>query len=118
VDEFSDICGECENYKQDITNLVNELAMHIQIPGKQDLKNHVKAVDAMIEHMKKVHKLVDKGHYLGMGIGIGLAIGAGIGGALGAALDNPGIGTGIGIALGVVIGSYLDRKARQEGRVI
>ena len=118
VGEFQQTCGECEDDVQVINNLVNEMAMQVQIPSKQGMKSHVKAVDVMVEHMKKGHGLVDKGHYLGMGIGIGLAIGAGIGGALGAALDNPGIGTGFGIAIGVAIGTFLDRRAKQEGRVI
>jgi len=118
VDEFSDICAECQALKQEIANLMQEMSLLIQMPGKEGLKNHTKAVNNMVDHLKKVHKLVDKGHYMGMGIGIGLAIGAGIGGALGAAMDNPGIGTAVGVALGVAGGTYLDKKARQEGRVI
>jgi len=118
VDEFSDICSECQAFKQEITSLMQELSLLIQMPGQEGLKNHTKAVNNIVSHLKKVHKLVDKGQYLGMGIGIGLAIGGGLGAALGAALDNPGIGTGIGIALGVAIGTYLDNKAKQEGRVI
>ena len=118
VDEFSDICSECQALKQEITSLMQELSLLVQMPGKEGLKNHIKAVNKLVEHLKKVHKLVDKGHYMGMGVGIGLAIGAGIGAALGSAMDNPGIGTAIGMALGVAIGMYLDRKARQEGRVI
>ncbi len=118
VDEFSDTCGECQALKQEITSLMQELSLLVQMPGKEGFKNHIKAVNKLVEHLKKVHKLVDKGHYLGMGIGIGMVIGAGLGGALGAAMDNPGIGTAIGVALGVAIGMYLDRKARQEGRVI
>ena len=38
--------------------------------------------------------------------------------SLGAVADNSGIGIGIGIALGVAIGAYLDRRAREEGKVI
>lgn len=118
VDEFSDICSECQALKQEIVNMVQELSLLIQMPGKEDFKKHTTAINKLKEHLKKVHKLVEKGHYMGMGIGIGLAIGGGLGAALGAALDNPGIGTAIGIALGAAIGTYLDRKAKQEGKVI
>lgn len=118
IDEFSDICAECQAYKQEITNLVNNLSMLIQMPSKEGQKSHNKAVNVIAEHLKKVHKLVEKGHYMGIGIGIGMAIGAGLGGALGSIFDNAGIGTGIGIALGVAIGAYLDRKAKEEGRVL
>lgn len=118
VDEFSDTCAECQTLRQEITNLVQELSLLIQMPNKEGFKNHIKVVNNMVGHLKKVHKLVDKGHYLGMGIGIGMAIGAGIGGALGAAMDNPGVGTAIGVALGVAIGMYLDKKAEREGKII
>ena len=77
-----------------------------------------KAITGQIEHLKNIHKLVDKGHYTGMGVGIGLAVGAGIGAALGAVADSPAIGTGIGIALGAAIGAYMDKRASQQGKVI
>ncbi len=118
VDEFSDICAECQAFKQEITNLVQGLSLLVQMPSKEASKSHNKSVNVITEHLKKVHKLVEKGHYMGMGIGIGWAIGAAIGGALGAAFDNPGAGTGIGLALGVAVGYYLDRKAKQEGKVL
>jgi hypothetical protein len=118
VDGFSTTCSECEKLKQDITNLVQEMSMLIQMPNKAGFKRHAKAIEGMVEHLKKVHKLVEKGHYMGMGIGIGMAIGAVAGGSLGAILDNTGLGTAIGVGLGLAIGGYLDRKAREEGRVI
>ena len=118
IDQFSQTCGECETRKQEINKLVQELSLLTQTAERQSMKTYTTSINNLVEHLKKEHKLVDKGYYLGVGIGIGLAIGGGIGAALGAALDNPGIGTGIGIALGAGIGAYLDRKARGEGRVI
>lgn len=118
VDEFADICAECQAYRQEITSLVQGIGLLVQMPSKEASKNHNKGINVITEHLKKVHKLVDKGHYMGIGIGIGWAIGAAIGGALGAVFDNPGAGTGIGLALGVAVGYYLDRKAKQEGKVI
>ena len=118
VDEFADICAECQAYKQEITNLVQGVGLLVQMPSKEAVKSHNKGINVIVEHLKKVHKLVDKGHYIGIGIGIGWAIGAAIGGALGAVFDNPGAGTGIGLAIGVAIGYYLDRKAKQEGKVL
>ena len=118
VDDFSQTCDECRTYQKEIEGLVQELDFLIQRPDKDKLKKYTKNVYEITEHLKKVHKLVDKGHYMGVGIGIGMAVGAGIGAALGAALDNPSIGTGVGIALGAAVGAYLDRKAKEEGRVI
>jgi t-SNARE complex subunit (syntaxin) len=78
VDEFADICAECQAYKQEITNIVRELSLLMQMPSKEAQKKQNKAVSVITEHLKKVHKLVEKGHYMGMGIGIGWAIGAAI----------------------------------------
>jgi len=118
VDDFSQTCDECRTHQKEIEGLVQELDFLIQRPDRQQHRKYKKNVFNITEHLKKVHKLVDKGHYMGMGIGIGMAIGAGIGAALGAVLDSPGIGTGIGVGLGLAVGAYLDRKAREEGRVI
>jgi len=118
IDDFSGICAQCQGYQQEITRLVQDMSMMVQIPDNEGLKKHIKAITDLREHLKKVHKLVDEGHYMGMGIGIGLAIGAGLGTALGAALDNPGIGTGIGAGLGLAIGAFLDKRAKEEGKVI
>ena len=118
VDDFSHTCGECQMFQQEITRLTQELSLLVQMPSKEGIKSHTKAINGMVGHLKKVHKLVDKGYYLGIGIGIGMAIGAGLGAAFEKAVGNPGIGTAIGIALGVAIGRYLDKKAEREGRVI
>ena len=118
VDDFSHKCGECQRLQPEITGLMQEMSLLTQMPSKEGMKRHTKAVGSLVEHLKKVHKLVDKGHYRGMGIGIGMVIGGAIGGSLGAAMDNPGIGTVIGIGIGFAIGMYLDRKAEREGRVI
>jgi hypothetical protein len=114
VDEFSAYCGECQTLKQEIATLVADLSSLIHLPGREARKRHTRAISGMVKHLQKVHKLVAEGHYMGIGIGIGIAIGAG----LGAVLNNPAIGPGIGIAIGVAIGSYLDKKAKREGKVI
>ena len=118
VDDFSGICAECQTHQQEISQMVQNLSMMVQMPDKEKSKEYTQVFTTLTEHLKKVHNLVDKGHYMGMGIGIGLAIGAGIGTALGAAFDNPGIGTGIGAGLGLAIGAFLDKKAKDEGKVI
>ena len=115
VDDFSAICGACQAYKEEITRLVGELGNLVQLPdSKEQRKSYNKAIKTIIEHLKKEHKLVSEGYYLG----IGMAIGAGVGTALGIALGNPGVGPGLGVGIGFAIGGYLDKKAKKEGRVI
>ena len=121
VDEFSSTCGECQVFKDDITRLLQELALLFQLPGRdgrQGFKQYSNTVKTMTEHLKKTHKLVDRHYYLGIGTSIGTAIGAGLGGALNQLTGYAGIGTVLGIVLGLAIGYYLDKKAEREGRVI
>ena len=118
VDEFSDICEDCQSHQREIDKLLKNLNVMYQMPDREKQKEYFKKHESLTEHLKKFHKLVDKGHYMGMGIGIGMAIGVAIGSALGAAFDSPGIGTGIGAGLGMLIGVLLDKKARDEGKVI
>ena len=118
VDEFSDICADCQFHQREIDKMVQNFSMMIQTRDKEGFKEYAGSIEKLTEHLKKAHNLVEKGHYMGMGVGIGMAVGAGIGTALGAALDNPGIGTGIGAGLGLLIGAILDKRARDEGKVI
>ena len=113
VDSFSSACGQCQMFQQDIATLTQDLGYLAQW-SKERRKSYFKTIDTIIKHLRKQHKLITEGYY----IGIGLAIGIGIGAVLGAALGNPGIGPAIGTALGLAIGSYLDKKAKKEGRVI
>jgi len=113
VDDFSSICGRCQLFQPEITRLTGDL-QNISLMSKENRKSYFKAINNIIKHLRKQHKLVTAGYYLG----ICMSIGTGVGVAIGAALGNPGIGPAIGIALGVAVGSYLDRKAKKEGRVI
>jgi len=118
VADFSSLCGECQMFKQEITGLTQDLALLVQIPrsqqNKEQRRNYFRIINNIIKHLQKQHKLVTEGQY----IGISLAIGVGVGTVLGLVFGNPGVGPGIGTAIGIAIGSYLDKKAKREGRTI
>ncbi len=114
VDDFSSYCGECQMFQQEVTTLAQDLGNLIQLPDKGRRKSHIKKINNIIKHLKKEHKLITEGYYRGIGMIIGPATGTGIG----TALDNTGIGIAIGVAIGVVIGNYMDKKAKEEGKVI
>ena len=117
VDEFFSTCGKCQLSQPEVTRLAGELGYLIQMPKqapKEARKSYHKTLNNIIKHLKKEHKLVTEGHYKGIWMAIGPAISV----AIGAALENPGIGIGVGVAIGLAIGSYLDKKAKKEGRVI
>ena len=113
VDSFSTICGECQLFQQEITRITEELR-NLSLMSKESRKSYFKTLGTITKHLQKEHKLVAEGHYIGIWMAIGTAIGI----AIGAALGNPGVGPAIGIALGVAVGTYLDKKAKKEGRVI
>ena len=114
IAEFSTECGQCQLFQQDISTLTQDVGNIIQIADKDKRKAHLKTINGIIGHLKKQHKLVTEGYYMG----IGLAIGSGIGVALGAAMPNVATGIPIGVGVGMAIGAALDAKAKKEGRVI
>ena len=83
-------------------------------PNKETRKSYFKVIDNIVKHLQKEHKLVTEGHNMGRWIAICMVVSV----AIGAALDNPGVGTAIGAAIGIAIGSYMDKKAKEEGKVI
>ncbi len=93
--------------------LLQEAPNLTQFPSKESLGSYRKTVTEMAAHLKKTHKLVDQGMYMGVGI----AIGSGLGAALGAAMQNYAF-SGIGVALGVALGAALDARAKKEGKVL
>ena len=114
IAEFSPECGQCQIFQQDISTLTQDVGNIIQIADKDKRKAHLKTINRMIGHLRKQHKLVTEGYYMGIGIVFGSSIGV----ALGAAMDSVGSGIPIGVGIGVAIGAALDAKAKKEGRVI
>ena len=115
VDDFSSYCGECEAFKGEITGLIGELGTLVQLSdNKERRRSYSQTINGMVKHLQRTHRLVSSRQNMG----IWVAMGAGVGTGIGAALDNPGVGTAIGVAIGAAVGSYLDKKAKQEGKVI
>ena len=116
IEDFTAICGECQLSQQEITKLTQDLGYLVQMPNpnKEARKSYFKAIDNLVKHLKKEHKLVTEGQNQGKWIVAGMAVSA----AIGAAVNQPAIGTAIGVALGVAIGKYMDKKAKEEGRLI
>ena len=114
IAEFSPECGQCQIFQQDISTLTQDVGNIIQVADKDRRKAHIKTINNIINHLRKHHKLVTEGYYMG----IGIAIGSGLGVALGAAMPNIGAGIPIGVGIGLAIGAALDAKAKKEGRII
>jgi hypothetical protein len=100
-------------FKQDITGLLQEIGYVVGMAmSREKRKSYFKRTNIIIKHLQKQHKLVREGYYMGIWTAIGTAIGVAIG------AGYVGVGIPIGVVIGLAIGSYLDRKAKKEGRVI
>jgi hypothetical protein len=108
-------CGQCQIFQQDISTLTQNVGNVIQIADKDKRKAHLKTINDIVGHLRKQHKLVTEGYYMGIGMLFGSAIGV----ALGAAMPSIAMGIiPIGLGVGMAIGAALDAKAKKEGRVI
>ncbi|HEY51807.1 MAG TPA: glycine zipper family protein [Dehalococcoidia bacterium] len=114
VAEFNEECGECQLFQQEITAYVNELGNMVHLSDNTRRKQYRRRLKQTVRHLQSQHKLVPKGHHVGLWI----SIGTGIGVAIGAAMGKTGVGIPIGIAIGVAIGMMLDARAKKEDRVI
>jgi ElaB/YqjD/DUF883 family membrane-anchored ribosome-binding protein len=116
VEEFTSICGECELSREEVTRVSQDLGYLLQTPGtnKETRKRYLKSINNIVKHLQKKHNLVTEGQNKGKWTLIGMAFST----AVGAVADQPGIGIAVGAGLGIAIGSYLDKKAKDEGRVI
>lgn len=110
---FSEECGRCQIFQQEITQLLQNLG-NLSLLSKGTRQSYGRAIKNMVKHLQQDHKLITRGHY----VGLGTALGTGLGVAIGAAMGSVGSGIPIGMAIGVAIGLYLDSKAKKEGRVI
>jgi hypothetical protein len=89
-------------------------------PVRGYLKTEAKAKTAIIERLKKEHKLVPRNYYRSTWTAIGMmAYGVPLGLLYSNAIGNQGmlgIGLPIGMVIGMAIGSGMDKKAAREGR--
>ena len=121
VASFSADCVECQNFQGEITKLAEDVGNLVQA-SKEERKSYFKMINRILKHLQERHKLITKGENFAIWIGIGIAIGGGMGITFGVGSDNIGmgmpIGAGMGMAIGSAIGSYMDAKAKKEGKVI
>jgi hypothetical protein len=112
VDEFASADPVCRNYRQEIDAMVAEL-YGAPLPQSRN-KVQMCKIGEMINHLKKTHKLVNDGEYLGWWLIYGLIAG----GIVGLIIGNSPPATFAGLAIGAVVGIFLDARAKRQGRVI
>ena len=75
VDSLSSGCGQCQMFQQDIATLTQDLGYLAQW-SKERRKSYFKTIGTIIKHLRKQHKLITEGYYIGIGLAIGIGIGA------------------------------------------
>jgi len=111
--EFSHQCEQCGHFKELFEQCVGGLAA-LSGADKKERKPYFKNLKAIIKHLQKAHRMVEKGQNAELWTAVGVAMGV----AVGSGSGNMGLGIVLGIALGFSIGTMLDSKAQKEGRVI
>ena len=110
---FSPDCGECQHFQGEITTLTEGLGDLVDAP-KEKRKGHLNVINTIIKHLQKRHKLISELEYTALGISMGLVFGS----AIGVAMGNVAIGIPIGMCIGLSVGSYMDTKAKKDGKII
>lgn len=113
LNKFSSSCGECFQSQGEISALLDNLHVTVQLPTMA-AKNYHKKINKIVHHLRKQHKLIPAGTYTAMGNIIGVVLGISIGIATG----NIGAGIGVGAGLGVGLGTALEAKAKKDGKII
>lgn len=116
---YSPDCGECQNFRGEITKLTEDLGdLH---SSKEKLKGYFKVIEIFTKHLQKSHKLITEGKNTKTWVVIGVIFG---GVVLGTLLRAAGISMGfsngllIGLIIGGAIGITLDSIAKKRGKVI
>jgi hypothetical protein len=119
VADYSPDCGECQNFRGQITKLAEDLGDLLS--SKEKRKGYFNAIEIFTKHLQKYHKLITEGkNTKRWGIIGGIFGVVFLGTLLKAAGMAMGISNGlfIGLIFGGVIGIALDAIAKKRGRVI
>lgn len=116
TDKFSNGgCLECVENKESINKLLIMLEENEneQVGG---YKSYSLLVKKLIEHLQKVHGLIEEGANVSTWMPLGMMFGM----CFGMLIKSIGlsIGLSLGLAIGVAVGAGMDDKAKKEGKMI
>jgi len=113
INAFKSDCDMCKELDHDMESLCNQVS-RIPKMSKVESKKFNEDLIKIKKHLVTKHKQAYEGQY----ILTFFALGVGLGVAFGNAYGNLGVGIAIGIAVGMAVGNALDKKARQDNRVV
>ena len=107
--------GQRGSSETDMQAIEQELEdLQLSDPPEKAGKYYRKRLAMFTKFLREKFSLILEGHYTALGVALGPAFGV----ALGTALSQTSMGIGIGVAMGLAIGAGMDKKAKQEGRVL
>ena len=115
---YSPDCGECQNFRGEITKLTEDLGDLYS--SKEKRKGYFKVIEIFTKHLQKSHKLITDGKNIKTWGVIGWIVGIVLGTLLKASGMSMGFSNGliIGLVLCGAIGIALDAIAKKRGKVI
>ena len=123
IDEFSDDCSQCENFKKETEEIVERLPEYINgSPGKR--KEYEKRNDTIVNHLRKDHDLYPHNYFTSVGSLSGIAAGINVFGGL-SMLFFPEIlfhaliaGFLLGLFGGYFWGAAADKKQKKKNLIL
>ena len=123
IDEFSNKCEECNNFKTEIEQITDKLPEYINGSPRQRAE-YEKRNETIVKHLKNIHNLVQAEYYSAVyaltGLGAGTVFGCGI-----SYLIHPGFlrygflcGFTIGIITGRILGKRKDKRNKKENLIL
>lgn len=120
TDKFSNGgCLECVENKESINKLLIMLEEN-ENEQAAGYKSYSLLVKKLIEHLQKVHGLIEEGANVSTWMPLGMMFGMCFGMCFGMLIKSIGlsIGLSLGLAIGVAVGAGMDDKAKKEGKMI
>jgi hypothetical protein len=122
VDEFSVSCPECKRKMIDIAEVVEEIDVAVDVPGRKRLE-YDRLISRLSRHMQKEHGFYAPYHYSYLYALYGVIAGTVLGLFLlwlqpNYKLEMFGIGISVGLIATYIIGSTKDKKIRNDQKLM
>ena len=122
IDQFSDNCESCKQYKSDYNRLLPNLVKKVEESLFRD--EYEKKLVEVSKHLEQVHKVMPKSYFASLYTFFGIIIGLALGALVAYAINKDSLLTGlswggfVGIITGRLLGVSKDKKLNKIGLTI
>lgn len=123
VDDYSDECKDCSDFKSELEVIVQNLAVSIN-GTPRERSTYEKRNELIVNHLKRVHELIHKDYFSSLYSFIGFSIGLILFGAISLLINSDYItfflllGFTVGIISGRIYGRKKDRLKENKGLIL